>query len=178
MGYVHQRTKELFMNSVHQNNNKTNQIGWVWTKNALPRILKLPKNKSNRFSCLLKTRRQSTRKRPLTTRALEALESGFLTPKSMKTTTSKPRKRERSAKIKHSANASNKTPSGSENGFHVKEATTSKLLDQIKDPAPSFLVDKVTTTSKHVEQIEDSKKVTTEFPKLPPLVLKLPFKRG
>ncbi|CAL9238646.1 unnamed protein product [Arabidopsis halleri] len=121
-------------------------------------------------------RRQSTRKRPLTTRALEALESGFFTPKSMNTTTSKPRKRKRSAKIKQSANASNKTPGESDNGFHVKEATTSKPLDQIKDPAPSFLVDKVRTTNKHVEEIEDSKKVTTEFPKLPPIVLKLPFK--
>lgn len=125
-------------------------------------------------------RRQSTRKRPLTTRALEALESGFFTPKSMKTTTSKPRKRKRSANIKHSANASNKTPPESDNGYLVKEATTNKPLDldQIKDSEPSFLVDKVTTTSKHVEQIEDSKKVTTEFPKLPTIVLKLPFKRG
>ncbi|CAA0295904.1 Homeobox-like domain superfamily [Arabidopsis suecica] len=124
-------------------------------------------------------RRQSTRKRPLTTRALEALESDFFTPKSKKTTTSKPRNRERSARIKHSANANNKTPGESDNSFHVKEAITSKPSDQIKDSEPSFLVDKVTvTSSKHVEQIKDSEKVTTEFPKLPPIVLKLPFRRG
>ncbi|VVA93995.1 unnamed protein product [Arabis nemorensis] len=123
-------------------------------------------------------RRLSTRKRPLTTRALEALESGFLTAKSMKCT-SKPRKRERSTKIKHSANGSNRSQGESHNGFHVKEETASKRLDDIEDSEPSFLVDKATTASKHVvDQIQNSKKVTTEYPKLPPIVLKLPFKRG
>ncbi|XP_010414949.1 PREDICTED: uncharacterized protein LOC104701024 [Camelina sativa] len=122
-------------------------------------------------------RRQSTRKRPLTTRALEALESGFLTPKSMKTTTSKRRKRERSAKIKHSANASNKTPDEVDNGFLVNEATTSKPLDHIEDSEPSFLVNKAMMESKPVDKIEDSKQATVEFPKLPPIVLKLPFRR-
>ncbi|KAL1188093.1 hypothetical protein V5N11_003128 [Cardamine amara subsp. amara] len=122
-------------------------------------------------------RRQSTRKRPLTTRALEALESGFYTAKSMKTT-SKPRKRERSTKIKHSANATKRTQGESDNGFLVEEATTSKPLDQIEDSEQSFLVNKATKESKPVDQTEDSKKVTTKFPKLPPIVLKLPFKRG
>lgn len=122
-------------------------------------------------------RRQSTRKRPMTTRALEALESSFFTPKSMKTTSSKPRKRERSSKIKHSANPGNKTPGESDNGLLAKEAT-SKPLDHIEESEPSFLVNKARTASTPAGQTEDSKKVTTEFPKLPRIVLKLPLKRG
>ncbi|CAA7047577.1 unnamed protein product [Microthlaspi erraticum] len=113
-------------------------------------------------------RRQSTRKRPLTTRALEALESGFLTAKSTNTT-SKPRKRERSKRIKHRNRAQDETEN---------ETTASKPLDQIEDSEPRFLANEGTAMqSKAVEQTEDSKKVTTGFPRLPPIVLRLPFKR-
>ncbi|KAL0856696.1 hypothetical protein Bca101_061850 [Brassica carinata] len=114
-------------------------------------------------------RRQSTRKRPLTTRALEALESGCYTAKSMKCT-SKPIKRERSTRTKHSAKA---TQGESENGFIVKETTSSKP----EDLEQSFLADKATTVSKPADQTEDSNKVTTESPKRPPILLKFPFKR-
>ncbi|KAJ0228824.1 Uncharacterized protein HA466_0321660 [Hirschfeldia incana] len=123
-------------------------------------------------------RRQSTRKRPLTTRALEALEAGFYTAKSLKSTL-KPIKRERSARIKHSANARNRAQGESDNGFLAKDNTSSKPLDQIECSEPSFLADKATTTaSKPVDQTEDSNNVTSEFPKRPPILLKLPFKRG
>ncbi|KAG2302461.1 hypothetical protein Bca4012_060766 [Brassica carinata] len=124
-------------------------------------------------------RRQSTRKRPLTTRALEALESGFYTAKTLKSTSSKQIKRERSARIKHSStNASNRTQGESDNGFLVKESTSSKPLDRTECSEPSFLADKATTASKPVDQTEDSNNVTTEFPKRPPILLKLPFKRS
>ncbi|KAJ0231584.1 Uncharacterized protein HA466_0298710 [Hirschfeldia incana] len=123
-------------------------------------------------------RRQSTRKRPLTTRALEALEAGFYTAKSLKSTL-KPIKRERSARIKHSANARNRAQGESDNGFLAKDNTSSKPLDQIECSEPSFLAVKATTTaSKPVDQTEDSNNVTSEFPKRPPILLKLPFKRG
>ncbi|CAH2046961.1 unnamed protein product [Thlaspi arvense] len=121
-------------------------------------------------------RRQSTRKRPLTTRALEALESGFFTEKSLKSS-SKPRRRERSTKIKNSASAT-RTRGKSEKGFHVKETTESRPLDQVEDSESSFLVSEATVKSEPADQIEDSKKVTTELPKRPPIVLKIPFKRG
>ncbi|CAH8381958.1 unnamed protein product [Eruca vesicaria subsp. sativa] len=115
-------------------------------------------------------RRQSTRKRPLTTRALEALESGFYAVNS----TSKPIKRERSTRIKHSANTSNRAQGESDNG-----TTSSKPLDEVECLEPSFLVDKATTAvSKPVDQTEDSNKETIELPKRPPILLKLPFKRG
>ncbi|CAN6990074.1 unnamed protein product [Brassica rapa subsp. trilocularis] len=114
-------------------------------------------------------RRQSTRKRPLTTRALEALESGFYAAKSLKST-SKQIKRERSTRIKHSAKA---TQSESDNGFDVKETTSSKPEGLER----SFLADKATNVSKPVDQTEDSNKVTTDSPKRPPILLKFPFKR-
>ncbi|XP_018453002.1 uncharacterized protein LOC108824134 [Raphanus sativus] len=122
-------------------------------------------------------RRQSTRKRPLTTRALEALESGFYTAKTLKSRP-KPIKRERSARIKHSANASNRAQGESDNGFLVKESTSSKPLERAECTEPRFLADKATTASKPVDQTEDSDNVTTEFPKRPPILLKLPFKRS
>ncbi|KAF8117984.1 hypothetical protein N665_0007s0033 [Sinapis alba] len=114
-------------------------------------------------------RRQSTRNRPLMTRALEALESEYYTAESMKCT-SKPIKRKRSITIKHSAQA---TQGESDNGFVVKETTSSKAGDSER----SFLADKATNVSKHVDQTEDSNKVTTESPKRPPILLKFPFKR-
>ncbi|CAN7027756.1 hypothetical protein Bca4012_042780 [Brassica carinata] len=121
-------------------------------------------------------RRQSTRKRPLTTRALEALESGFYTAKS----TPKPIKRERSKRIKHSANASNRAQGESDDGFLVKESTSSKPLDGVECSEPSFLSDKATrAASKPVDETEDSNRETSEFStKRPPILLKLPFKRG
>ncbi|KAJ4878342.1 hypothetical protein Rs2_43360 [Raphanus sativus] len=119
-------------------------------------------------------RRQSTRKRPLTTRALEALESGCYTAKTLKSTP-KPIKRERSARIKHSRN---RAQGESDNGFLVQETTSSKPLDQIECSEPSFLADKATAASKPVDQTEDSNNVITEFPKRPPILLKLPFKRS
>ncbi|KAG2302460.1 hypothetical protein Bca4012_060765 [Brassica carinata] len=123
-------------------------------------------------------RRQSSRKRPLTTRALEALESGFYTAKTLKSAPT-PIKRERSARIKHSStNASNRAQGESDNGFLVKETTSSKPLDRAECSEQSFLADKATATSKPVDQTEDSDKVTTEFPKRPPILLKLPFKRS
>ncbi|KAJ0228825.1 hypothetical protein HA466_0321670 [Hirschfeldia incana] len=123
-------------------------------------------------------RRQSTRKRPLTTRALEALESGFYTAKTFKSTP-EPIKRQRSARMKHSANASNRAQGESDDGFLVEETTSSKPLDPTECSEPSFLEDKATTAaSKPVDQTEDSNNVTTEFPKRPPILLKLPFKRG
>ncbi|KAJ0231583.1 hypothetical protein HA466_0298700 [Hirschfeldia incana] len=123
-------------------------------------------------------RRQSTRKRPLTTRALEALESGFYTAKTFKSTP-EPIKRQRSARMKHSANASNRARGESDDGFLVEETTSSKPLDPTECLEPSFLEDKATTAaSKPVDQTEDSNNVTTEFPKRPPILLKLPFKRG
>ncbi|RID44937.1 hypothetical protein BRARA_I01700 [Brassica rapa] len=121
-------------------------------------------------------RRQSTRKRPLTTRALEALESGFFTAKS----TPKPIKRERSKRIKHSANVSNRAQGESDDGFLVKESTSSKPLDGVECSEPSFLADKATrAASKPVDETEDSNRETSEFStKRPPILLKLPFKRG
>ncbi|KAF8098278.1 hypothetical protein N665_0269s0005 [Sinapis alba] len=117
-------------------------------------------------------RRQSTRKRPLTTRALEALETGFYTAAKTLKSTPKPIKRERSARIKHSANASKRAQGESD------KTTSSKPLDGTECSEPSFLADKATTVSKPVDQTEDSNNVTTEFPKRPPILLKLPFKRG
>ncbi|CAN8244732.1 unnamed protein product [Cochlearia groenlandica] len=105
-------------------------------------------------------RRQSTRKRPLTTRALEALESEFYRAKSMKSTP-KTSKRERSARIKNSANASN--------------ITQGLVQEDTEDLEPNFLVNEA---SKPADQTEGSEKVTTKLPKRPPIVLKLPFKRG
>ncbi|EOA31568.1 hypothetical protein CARUB_v10014760mg [Capsella rubella] len=130
-------------------------------------------------------RRQSTRKRPLTTRALEALESGFLTTKRMKST-SKPetRKRESSTKRKRSAKKCNRNGSsdlehrGEDRSIFVKKAPTCKPLDQIEDTKPSYLLNEARAESKALDKIQDSKPVLTEYPKLPPIVLKFPFRRG
>ncbi|XP_010458172.1 PREDICTED: uncharacterized protein LOC104739494 [Camelina sativa] len=130
-------------------------------------------------------RRQSTRKRPLTTRALEALESDFLTSKRMKSTSKpEPRKRESSTKKKRSAKAGNGNGSadlehrGEARSSLVKKAPTSKPLDQIEDSKPSYLVNEARAESKALDQGQVSKPVQTEYPKLPPIVLKFPFRRG
>ncbi|ESQ35971.1 hypothetical protein EUTSA_v10006718mg [Eutrema salsugineum] len=134
-------------------------------------------------------RRQSTRKRPLTTRALEALESGFLTTKRMMSTI-KPRRSESSRKKKRSAEACNRAQLLSDNGsedleqrredgsIFVKKATASKPLDQIEDSKPTFLLNAITSESKALDRRQDSKPVITEHPKLPPIVLKLSLKRS
>ncbi|KAL0697483.1 hypothetical protein Bca4012_053605 [Brassica carinata] len=131
-------------------------------------------------------RRQSTRKRPLTTRALEALESSYLTTKGMKITV-KPRKRERPTKKNRTAKACNRAQPLLENGSSVglekrgedeSKATASKPLDQIEDSKPSILPNGATTASKAPDQRQDSKPVLTERPKLPPIVLKLSLKRS
>ncbi|KAJ0235951.1 Arginine-glutamic acid dipeptide repeat protein [Hirschfeldia incana] len=123
-------------------------------------------------------RRQSTRKRPLTTRALEALESSYLTTKGMKSTV-KPRKRERSTKRNRTAKACNRAQhlldSGSSVGLEKRgvdesKATASKPLDEIENSKPSLPLNGVTR--------QDSKPVLTERPKLPPIVLKLSLKRS
>ncbi|XP_010553729.1 PREDICTED: uncharacterized protein LOC104823728 [Tarenaya hassleriana] len=133
-------------------------------------------------------RRQSTRKRPLTTRALEALESGFFTTKKMRSMT-KPRKRENSPKKKQPAKARDRASVSdsripdsehrADRNVLSKKATTttSKLLDQIEDAQPSFLLKKGTTVNKPLNQIEDSRPVIPEVPRLPPIVWKLPPKR-
>ncbi|CAA7053271.1 unnamed protein product [Microthlaspi erraticum] len=133
-------------------------------------------------------RRQSTRKRPLTTRALEALESGFLTSKRMKST-AEPRKREKTTKKKRSAKASSRTQAlsdkrtadlehmGEDGSIFAKKATAVKPLDQIEDSKPSFLLNEATTESKALDPVQESKPVVTEYPKLPPIVLKLSLKR-
>lgn len=133
-------------------------------------------------------RRQSTRKRPLTTRALEALESGFLTTKRMKSTV-EPRKRESSTKKKRSAKACSRTQVLSDKrsadlkhkvedgSMFAKKATAIKPLDQIEDSKPSFLLNEATTENKALDPVQESKPVVTEYPKLPPIVLKLSLKR-
>ncbi|XP_023644644.1 uncharacterized protein LOC17896690 isoform X2 [Capsella rubella] len=130
-------------------------------------------------------RRQSTRKRPLTTRALEALESGFLTNKSIKSTSKlEPRKRESSTKKKRSAKACNRNGSadlehkGDDRSIFVKKAPTSKPLDQIEDSKPSYLLNEARAEGKAVDGIQDPRPVQTQYPKLPPIVLKFPFRRG
>ncbi|KAF2617876.1 hypothetical protein F2Q68_00042618, partial [Brassica cretica] len=121
-------------------------------------------------------RRQSTRKRPLTTRALEALESGFLTTKRMKSTV-KPRKRESSTKKNRSVKACNRAQLLPDNESEGLEQ--SKSLDQNEDSKPSFLLNGATTESKALDRGQDSKPVIlTEHPKLPPIVWKLSFKRS
>ncbi|KAL0694603.1 hypothetical protein Bca4012_061783 [Brassica carinata] len=131
-------------------------------------------------------RRQSTRKRPLTTRALEALESGFLTTETMETTV-KPRKRERSSKKKHSAKVSNRSQLMPDNGSIIAKeqrgegeckATSSKPLDQIEDTKPSCILNGAVTESKPLDRTYDSQPVKTEHPKLPPIILKLSLKRS
>ncbi|CAN6884266.1 unnamed protein product [Brassica oleracea] len=133
-------------------------------------------------------RRHSTRKRPLTTRALEALESCLLTTEIMETTV-KPRKRERSSRKKHSAKVSNRAQLLPDNGNADKEqrggedgskATASNNpLDQIEDTKPSFILNGATTESKPpVDRRHDSKPALTEHPKLPPIILKLSLKRS
>ncbi|KAG7653616.1 Homeobox-like domain superfamily [Arabidopsis suecica] len=130
-------------------------------------------------------RRQSTRKRPLTTRALEALESDFLTTKRMKSTTKpEPRKRESSTKKKRSAKACNRNGSADlehrreDRSSFIKKAPTSKPLDQIEDLKPSYLLNEARTESMALDRIQESRPVLTEYRKLPPIVLKLPFRRG
>ncbi|KAF8116141.1 hypothetical protein N665_0020s0005 [Sinapis alba] len=133
-------------------------------------------------------RRQSTRKRPLTTRALEALESGFLTPTETMKSTDKPRKRERSSKRKHSAKVSNRAQLLPDNGIADMEqrgedgskATASNPFDQIEeDTKPSFILNGATTESKPpLDRRHDSKPVQTEQPKRPPIILKLSLKRS
>lgn len=130
-------------------------------------------------------RRQSTRKRPLTTRALEALESDFLTTKRMKSTSKpEPRKRESSTKKKRSAKACNRNGSadlehgGEDRSIFVKKAPTSKPLDQIEDSKPSYLFNEARAETKALDRIQDSRPVLAEYPKLPPIVLKFPFRRG
>ncbi|CAH2038512.1 unnamed protein product [Thlaspi arvense] len=134
-------------------------------------------------------RRQSTRKRPLTTRALEALESGFFTTKRMKST-AQPRKRESSRKKKQTAKACNRAQllpdnesadleqRGEDGSIFAKKATACKPWDQVEDQKPSFLQNGATTESKAVDRRQDLKPVLTEHPKLPPIVLKLSFKRS
>lgn len=134
-------------------------------------------------------RRHSTRKRPLTTRALEALESCLLTTEIMETTV-KPRKRERSSRKKHSAKVSNRTQLLPDNGIADKEqrggedgskATASNNpLDQIEDTKPSFIHNGATTESSKppLDRRHDSKPALTEHPKLPPIILKLSLKRS
>ncbi|XP_018451338.2 uncharacterized protein LOC108822693 [Raphanus sativus] len=122
-------------------------------------------------------RRQSTRKRPLTTRALEALESSYLTTKGLKSAV-KPKKRERSTKKNLSAKACNRAQPSLDNGSvglekieeDKSKATASKPLDQIEDSKPSLPLIGATR--------QDSKPVLTERPKLPPIVLKLSLKRS
>ncbi|XP_010487100.1 PREDICTED: uncharacterized protein LOC104765121 [Camelina sativa] len=130
-------------------------------------------------------RRQSTRKRPLTTRALEALESGFLTTKKMKSTSKpEPRKRVSSTKKKRSAKACNRNGSADsehrreDRSSYVKKAPVSKPLDQIEDSKPSYLLNEGRAESKALDRIQESRPVLTEYPKLPPIVLKFPFRRG
>jgi hypothetical protein len=130
-------------------------------------------------------RRQSTRKRPLTTRALEALESDFLITKRMKSTTKpEPRKHESSTKKKRSAKACNRNGSadlehrGEDRSSFTKKSPTSKPLDQIEDSKPSYLLNEARTESKALDQVQESRPVLTEYRKLPPIVLKLPFRRG
>ncbi|CAN8311685.1 unnamed protein product [Cochlearia groenlandica] len=130
-------------------------------------------------------RRQSTRKRPLTTRALEAIESGFLTTTNRVKSTSKPRKRESATQRKQSAKAQvfpdNVSAELKHRGEHrslaVKKATASKLLDEIKDSKPSFVINETTTENKVPSRIQESKPVLHEHHKLPPIVLKLSLKR-
>jgi hypothetical protein len=130
-------------------------------------------------------RRQSTRKRPLTTRALEAMESDFLTTKRMKSTTKpEPRKRESSTKKKRSAKACNRNGSADlehrreDRNIFIWKAPTSKPLDQIEDTKPRYLLNEARTESKTLDRIQESRPVLTEYRKLPPIVLKLPFRRG
>ncbi|KAJ4915052.1 hypothetical protein Rs2_00602 [Raphanus sativus] len=134
-------------------------------------------------------RRHSTRKRPLTTRALEALESGFLTTETVKSTV-KPRKRERSSKRKRSAKVSNRAQLLPDNGIAAimeqrggeeesKATASNNPLNQIEDTKPSFILNGATTTeSKALDQRHDSKPVKAEHPKLPPIILKLSLKRS
>ncbi|CAH8251645.1 unnamed protein product [Arabidopsis lyrata] len=130
-------------------------------------------------------RRQSTRKRPLTTRALEALESDFLTTKRMKSTSKpEPRKRESSTKKKRSAKACKRNGSADlehrreDRSSFIKKAPTSKPLDQIEDSKPGYLLNEARTESKALDRVQESRPVLTEYRKLPPIVLKLPFRRG
>ncbi|CAH8356043.1 unnamed protein product [Eruca vesicaria subsp. sativa] len=132
-------------------------------------------------------RRHSTRKRPLTTRALEALESGFLTNNGTESTV-KPRKRERSSKRKHSAKASARAQLLPDNGIadmeqrgedgRSKATASNSPLDQIEDTKPSFILNGAKTESKPpLDRRHDSKPVLTEHPRLPPIILKLSLKR-
>ncbi|CAL9214248.1 unnamed protein product [Arabidopsis halleri] len=130
-------------------------------------------------------RRQSTRKRPLTTRALEALESDFLTTKRMKSTSKpEPRKRESSTKKKRSAKVCNRNGSADlehrreDRSSFIKKAPTSKPLDQIEDSKPSYLLNEARTESKALDRVQESRPVLTEYRNFPPIVLKLPFRRG
>ncbi|CAH8384016.1 unnamed protein product [Eruca vesicaria subsp. sativa] len=91
-------------------------------------------------------RRQSTRKRPLTTRALEALESNFLTSKRMKSTV-KPGKCESSNRL---AKACNRAKFLSDNESVCLEL--SKRLNQIEDTKPGFLLNEATTKSKDLDR--------------------------
>ncbi|CAN8294873.1 unnamed protein product [Cochlearia groenlandica] len=135
-------------------------------------------------------RRQSTRKRPLTIRALEAIESDFITSKRMNSSTTKPTKRQSSRK-EHSAKACNRAQAlsdnvsadleqrGEEGSTFAMKAIASKPLNQIEDSKPSFLLNEAKSTeSKAPDPIQVSTPTLTEHTKLPPIVLKLSRKRG
>ncbi|KAF3492581.1 hypothetical protein DY000_02054558 [Brassica cretica] len=123
-------------------------------------------------------RRQSTRKRPLTTRALEALESSYLTTKEMKSTV-KPRKRASTTKRNRSAKACNRAqplPDNGSAGLEQRGEDESKATDQIEDSKPSLPLNGATTATMALDQRQDSKTVPPERPRLPPIVLKLSLK--
>ncbi|RID52232.1 hypothetical protein BRARA_H02847 [Brassica rapa] len=121
-------------------------------------------------------RRQSTRKRPLTTRALEALESGFLTTKEMKSTV-KPRKRAKKNRSAKACNREQPLPDNGSAGLEQRGEDESKATDQIEDSKPSLPLNGETTATMALDQRQDSKTVPPERPRLPPIVLKLSLKR-
>ncbi|CAN7134541.1 unnamed protein product, partial [Brassica rapa subsp. narinosa] len=121
-------------------------------------------------------RRQSTRKRPLTTRALEALESSYLTTKEMKSTV-KPRKRAKKNRSAKACNSAQPLPHNGSAGLEKRGEDESKATDQIEDSKPSLPLNGATTATMALDQRQDSKTVPPERPRLPPIVLKFSLKR-
>ncbi|CDY31115.1 BnaA08g26650D [Brassica napus] len=121
-------------------------------------------------------RRQSTRKRPLTTRALEALESSYLTTKEMKSTV-KPRKRAKKNRSAKACNSAQPLAHNGSAGLEKRGEDESKATDQIEDSKPSLPLNGATTATMALDQRQDSKTVPPERPRLPPIVLKFSLKR-
>ncbi|CAN6901392.1 unnamed protein product [Brassica oleracea] len=122
-------------------------------------------------------RRQSTRKRPLTTRALEALESSYLTTKEMKSTV-KPRKRAKKNRSAKTCNRAQPLPDNGNARLEKRGEDESNATDQIEDSKPTLPLNGETTASTALDQRQDSEPVLTERPKLPPIVLKFSLKRS